>query len=327
MRRVKSIYIPESYCDPFWVENIVEQVGDRHDFSVYDPSKPVVPQFSEVEVVIDSGGWGTREMMDAAKKCKLWQIVSNGVDHCDTEYMLHKGFMITFCPGPQSAAALSECAMMFMLLLARTYKKCQDYFQAGKLYAPMIGDLEGKTLLILGFGASGQALARRAKAFDMTVWAIDIRQIEQDIIDNIKPDFLGTTDRDLDRLLPDCDFLSLHLYLDDTTRHIIDERRIGLMKKKACFVNVARGGLVDEKALHDALLDDRILGAGIDAYDPEPTDPTLPVYQLPNVYVSPHVAGETLGTAVKRNGSMVENLDRFAQELDVLNRIDEKLQV
>jgi len=327
MRRVKSIYISETYCDPYWVENIVEQVGDRHDFSVFDPSKPVAPQFAEVEVVIDSGGHGTREMMDAAKKCSLWQIVSNGVDHCDTEYMLHKGFMITFCPGPQSATALSECAMMFMLLLARTYNKCQDYFQARKLYAPMVGDLEDKTVLILGFGASGQALARRAKTFGMTVWGIDIRQIDQNIIDDIKPDFLGTTDKDLDRLLPECDFLSLHLYLNEKTHHIIDARRIGLLKKTACFVNVARGGLVDEEALHDALLNDRFFGAGIDAYDPEPTDPTLPVYQLPNVYVSPHVAGESVGTAVKRNGSMVENLDRFAEGREILNRIDEQLPV
>ena len=327
MRRVKSIYISESYCDPFWVENIVEQVGDRHDFSVFDPSKPVAPQFAEVEVVIDSGGHGRREMMDAAKNCKLWQIVSSGVDHCDIEYMQHKSFMITSCPGSQSAVALSECAMMFMLLLARTYTKCQDYFQDRKVYAPMTGEVAGKSVLIVGFGASGQALARRAKAFDMKVWGLDIRQIEQDIIDDIRPDFLGMTDKDLDRLLPECDFLSLHLHLHDKTHHIIDARRIGLLKKTACFVNVARGGLVDEKALHDALLHGRIFGAGIDAYDPEPTDPTLPVYRLPNVYVSPHVAGESFGTAVKRNASMIDNLNRFAEGREILNRIDRELPV
>ena len=327
MRKVKTLYVPELYCDPFWQEDIIEQVGDRHDLSVYDASKPVAPQFDGVEVVVDSGGRGTREMMDAAGDCKLWQIVSSGVDHCDIEYMRHKGFMMTYCPGAHSSVALAECAMMFMLLLARTFNKCQDFFQDRKLYAPMVGDVAVKTVLIIGFGASGQALARRAKAFDMRVLGIDVRRIDQDVIDDIGPDFMGTTDDDLDRLLPECDYLSLHLHLHEKTRHIIDADRLGLMKKTACFVNVARGGLVDEKALHDALLNGRLAGAGIDVHDPEPSDPNLPVYQLPNVYVSPHVAGETFGTAVKRHGSMVENIDRFAEGREILNRIDQQLPV
>ena len=327
MRRVKAIYIRELYCDPFWQDDLIRQVGHAHDLSIFDVSKPVAPQFEGIEVVVDSGGRGTREMMDAATDCKLWQIVSSGVDHCDTEYMQQKGFLITHCPGTQSGVALSECAMMYMLLLARTYKKCQDYFQERKVYAPMVGDVEGKTVLIVGFGASGQALARRAKAFNMTVWAVDIRQIEQEIVDDIKPDFLGISDKDLDRLLPECDFLTLHLHLHEKTHHIIDARRLGLLKKTACFVNVARGGLVDEKALRDALLNGCLGGAGLDVHDPEPADPTLSFYNFPNVYVTPHVAGETYGTAIKRNASMVDNINRLAEGREILNRIDEQLPI
>jgi len=327
MRRVKMMFIRQLYCDPFWQDDFIRQIGDAHDLALFDASKSVGPQFEGIEVVVDSGGCGTREMMDAATDCKLWQLVTSGVEHCDTEYLRQKGVMITYCPGPQSGVALSECAMMFMLLLARTYNKCQDYFQDKKVYAPMVGDVEGKTVLIVGFGAAGQALARRAKAFDMTVWAVDIRKFDQEMIDDIQPDFLGMTDDDLDRLLPECDFLSLHLHLHEGTHHIIDARRLGLMKNSACFINVARGGLVDEKALHDALLNGSLWGAGIDVHDPEPADPTLSVYQLPNVYVSPHVAGETYGTAMKRHASMIENINRFAEGREILNRIDKQMPV
>ena len=112
-------------------------------------------------------------------------------------------------------------------------------------------------LLILGFGASGRALAKRAKAFDMQVWGIDVRPVEPEVLDELQPDFVGTPD-DLDRLLGACDFLSLHLHLHEETQNIIDARRLGLMKQSACFINVARGKLVDNEALYAALLNGRL---------------------------------------------------------------------
>ena len=136
--------------------------------------------------------------------------------------------MVVHCPGPMSAVALAECAMMFMGMLVRQYKTSQEFFRRRKRYAPMVGDLEGKSLLILGFGASGRALARRARAFDMQVWGIDVRPVEAEVLDELRPDFVGTPD-DLDRLLSQCDFLSLHLHLHEETENIIDARRLGLM--------------------------------------------------------------------------------------------------
>ncbi|NQU11518.1 glycerate dehydrogenase, partial [bacterium] len=115
---------------------------------------------------------------------------------------------------------------------------------------------------------------------------------------------------------------SLHLHLTPETRHIIDARRIGLMKPSACLINVARGALVDEAALHEALLQGRLGGAGLDVFAKEPPDPTLPVYRLPNVVVTPHVSGGTDGTARKRAAAAAENVDRIARGLEPLYRVD-----
>ena len=325
MRRLNVLFLPEEITDPFWLDDLIEQLGDRHNLSILDTGKPLAPQFEGIDVVLDMGGSvGTRKMMDAATNTQLWQIVGTGLNHVDVEYLKSKGFMVTYCPGPLSGVALAECAMMFMGMLVRQYKRSQAHFRDRKAYSPIVGDLEGLTLLIVGFGASGQALAKRAGAFDMRVLAIDERTVDQAVIDEPRPDFFGTPD-DLDRLLPECDFLSLHVPLSDKTRPLIDARRIGLLKKTACLINVARGPLVDENALHAALLEGTLGGAGIDVFANEPEDPDKPVYQLPNVIVSPHIAGETYGTAQKRNDAMVTNIDRLADGREVLYRIDERM--
>ena len=126
-------------------------------------------------------------------------------------------------------------------------------------------------------------------------------------------------------MIAESDFLSVHLHLTDNTRHIIDARRIGLMKPTACFINVARGGLADEEALYAALEEGRIGGAGLDAFAQEPPDPTLPAYHLPNVYVTPHTGGSSDATSRNRAQFAAENVSRYARgeeiEARVLGRI------
>ena len=207
--------------------------------------------------------------------------------------------------------ALAQNAMMFILMLAGRYREAQVNFSQGPFFMPRGRELVGMTLGIVGLGASGTELARRARPFGMRIEAIDVREIDAEILDEIRPDFLGGPE-DLDAVVGRCDFLSCHLHLNDETRHIIDARRIGLMKPTACYINVCRGGLADEEALYAALTEGRIGGAGLDAFAQEPPDPTLPVFQLPNVVVLPHTAGGTDGTSRKRAAFAAENLARFA---------------
>ena len=322
MRRLNILYLPEPTTDPYWRDDLLVRLGDRHAFAEVDFEEPLAPQFKGIDVVVDMGGSvGTREMMDAATDAKLWVVVGTGLDHVDVEYMKGRGFVVTYCPGPMSAVALAECAMMFMGMLVREYKRSEEVFRRRLRYFPTVGDLEGMRLLILGFGASGRALARRAKAFDMKVWGIDINPVEPEVLGELQPDFIGTPD-DLDRLLGECDFLSLHLHLHEGTENIIDARRIGLMKPSAYIINVARGKLVDNEALYAALLAGRLAGAGLDVFANEPEDPEHPVFQLPNVVVSPHIAGETRGTARKRNAAVLDNIDRLATGRELLYRVD-----
>ena len=322
MRKLKVIFLPQLPCTHHWTDAVVEAIGARHDLAIFDHEKPIPEQFAGREVVIDTGGSvGTEEMYNAATDAKLWQIMGTGLDKVDIPHMKTKGFMISHCPGEFSSVALAECAMMYILMLSRFYHECRTNFDAGILYQPVGFALEGAVLGLIGFGASAQELARRAKPFGMRIRAIDVRPIEQEILDEIQPEFLGTPD-DMDQVIADSDYLSLHLHLNDETRHILDARRMGLMKKTACVINIARGALVDEDAMYQALLAGDLGGAGLDAFAAEPPDSSLPVYQLPNVVVTPHTSGGTTGTAKARSAMVAENVDLIARGLEPLYRVD-----
>jgi len=322
MRRVKVLFLPQPGVDPVWQEEVVAAVSPRHDISIYESRMPLEPQFNGVEAVIDTGGSvGTRAMYDAARDAKFWQILGTGLDHVDVAYMKSKGFAVANCPGQFSSVGLAECAMMFILMLARRYREAAANFEARVRYKPMGRELEGAVLGIIGLGASGQALARRAMGFGMRIHAVDIRGIEPDILEALAPDFMGTP-ADIDRLVTESDFLSLNLNLTPETRHTIDARRISMMKPSACIINVARGALVDEAALYDALLAGRIAGAGLDVFAAEPPDPGLPVYRLPNVVVTPHIAGGTDGTARRRASVAAANVDLISQGRQPLYGVD-----
>lgn len=323
MRKVKVLLIPVVETFHPWCEDVVNTVGPKHDLRIFDASRPAGPQFDQIDVVIDHGGLGgTADMIDLAAGVKLWQILATGFDHFDLEYTKARGIPVANCPGQFSAASLSESAMMFVLMLAHRYRQAAADFHAG-VFAKCDGaEVEGRTLGIIGFGASGQALARRARAFGMKVLAVDVRTIDAEVLDQIQPEFLGS-DQDIDRILPQCDFISLHVPLDPQTRHIIDKNRLGRMKPTACLINVARGELVEEDALYEALVAGRLGGAGLDVFATEPPDPKLAIYQLTNVVVTPHIAACTDGASRKRSRFTLENVNRIAQGLDPLYRIDQ----
>ena len=321
-KRIKVIYVPDKPVSPIWRDAVVQIVGPRHDLATYDSNKPLRPQFERVDVVVDLGGsWGTREMADAATSVKLWQIMGTGFDHFDLNYWKSKKIPVANCPGPGSGAALGECAMMFMLLLSRGWHESQESIRQRIMCKPIGLELEGKRLGLVGFGASARELAHRARAFGMRPSAIDIRDIPSEERGEFGLEFVGKP-ADLDRLVRESDFLSLHLHLNEETRHIIDERKLRLMKPTAYLINVSRGALVDEEALYKALVEKRIAGAGLDVFSREPVDPNSPLLKLPNVVAAPHIAGVTDGTACRRAMLVAENCDRIAAGLDPLYRVD-----
>ena len=316
MRRLKVLYLPHPLeaVNADWGDHIIEAIRPEHELRLFDRDQSPEPQFQGVEAIVDLGGNITGEYLAMAVEAgvRFLQVQTNGLDHVDVAGIRSAGLTLAHCPGAPSSVALAEGAMMFILMLARRYGQGLINFSERRFFFPMGMELTNRTLGIVGLGASGQELARRAKPFGLRIHAIDVREIEQDILDEIQPDFLGGPS-DLDRVVAESDFLSVHLHLTDETRHIIDARRIGLMKSTACVINVARGALIDEEALYEALLHHRIAGAGLDAFAQEPPDPTRPVYALPNVCLTPHNAGGTDGTSRKRAAFAAENLNRYAR--------------
>ncbi len=315
VRRLNVLFIPHAASiDQSWSDDVVAAIAGSHELRVFDREKAAGPQFEAVEVIVDLGGNISGELVDAAADAgvRFIQAQTNGLDHVEVDRILDAGMLLCHCPGHLSGVALADRAMMFLLMLAHRYGEGRRTFMRGALYSPNGMEPAGRSLAIIGFGHSGRLLARRARAFGMRILAIDVRPIEQGVLDELQPEFLGGPD-DLDRVAAQCDFLSPHLHLTGRTRHVIDRRRIGLMKPTACIINVARGELIDEDALYEALLARRLGGAGLDVFAQEPPDLAHPVFRLPNVYVSPHTAGGTDGTSRNRARFALENLNRYAR--------------
>ncbi len=324
MDRLSLLYVPSGSTPKAlkpWGEDLIAAIGNRHDLRIFDYDQPLAPQFKGVDVVIDLGGHARREMLDATDCCRLWQIMGTGIDAFDLDYWRSKKMPVANTPGQFSAVALAECAIMFMLMLSRTYPVTQEYLRRGQMYAPMGMELGGKKLGLVGFGASARELAHRAMAFGMQILAIDIREVGEDERRQFNLSSVGKPD-ELDRMIGEVDFLSLHLHLTPETRHIIDARRLGLMQPTAYLINVARGALVDEQALERALLAGKIAGASLDVFGKEPPDMNSPMFKLPNVIATPHISGVTNGTSRRRAQCAAENIDRVASGLAPLYRVD-----
>jgi phosphoglycerate dehydrogenase-like enzyme len=184
----------------------------------------------------------------------------------------------------------------------------------------MNDELAGKTLGLVGFGASGRELARRAAALEMRVVALDAQTPAEDELALAFLDEFMEAAR-LPDLLRQSDYVSVHVPLTAETRGLIGAEELALMKPTAILVNVARGAIVDEAALADALRAGRLRGAGIDVWAQEPPDPANPLLSLRNVVATPHVAGVTFETSRRRAAAAAENLDRFAEGLPPLYEV------
>ena len=324
LKRQKVLFLPPPpHRDRQYTENVLQSVGAKHDISIFDVQKALAPQFEEVDVVIDEGGsHGTRAMMDVAGTVKLWQILGTGFDHFDLAYCKWKKIPVANCPGQFSAVGLAETALMLLLMLSRRWHFTQANLERRIQGEPMGHELHGRSLGLIGFGTSAQEFARRVLPLGMKVKAIDIRNVSLEEQKEFGLEFVGGSN-DLDRVVSESDYLSLHLHLNHETRNIMDARRIGLMKPGASVINVARGALMDEEALYQALKNGRLAGAGLDVFAHEPMDPNLPILNLPQVIATPHIAGATDGTSRRRAACVAENVDRIAAGLEPLYRIDQ----
>ncbi len=238
----------------------------------------------------------TAAAIDAAPRLKIVSRHGVGYDNIDLGALDRRGIPLTLV-GNVNALSVAEHALFMMLTLA---KRGIAYDRAAREGNWKIRDsfstteLCGKTLLVLGFGRIGREVARRAQAFGMTVLAYDpyVRDAALHAA-RVQPV------TKLDDAYPEADFISVHLPLTAQTKGVIAAPQLAKMKKTAIVISTARGGLVDEAALIDALRSGQIRAAGLDVFVEEPPSPKDPLLQLDNVLLSPHSAGLTEECAIR----------------------------
>ncbi|HYB41979.1 MAG TPA: 2-hydroxyacid dehydrogenase [Candidatus Methylomirabilis sp.] len=279
----------------------------------------IARSISEVESLVTMAF--TREMGAAAARLKLIQVPGAGLDRIDRA-AIPDGVWLANAYGHDTGIA--EYAMGAMLALTRDLARLDGALRRGvwesqwAVGAPTPApwpELAGKTLGILGYGRIGQALARRARAFDM-----EVRAIRRDATrsDPQGLAFLGGPEA-LDGVLRHADHVAITLSLTEATRGLLGRRELGLMKPTAVLVNVARAEIVDEDALYEALAGKAIAGAALDVWYRYPSGPgpaypaRRPFHELPNVLMTPHVSGWTEGMLEARARTIAENIHRAAR--------------
>jgi glyoxylate reductase len=244
-------------------------------------------------------------VLDAAPMLRFIASMSVGVDHIDVTAATARGIPVGHTPGVLAETTADACFAL-LLAAARRVAEGDRFIRAGHWrsenpWSPdfFVGkDVAGATLGIIGLGEIGQAVARRAAGFGMRI--LGWNRSERDIP--------GIEQIDLETLLRESDFVSINVALAEETRHLLDRDRLALMKHDAVLVNTARGGIVDEDALFEALAQGRLAAAGLDVFEREPVAGAHPLLSLANVVATPHIGSATLSTRARMADMAVENL-------------------
>ena len=226
----------------------------------------------------------TAKVMDASSRLKVISRSGVGYDDIDVPAATQRGIAVCTTPG-LNHNAVAEYTMALMLQCARKLFENLQEGRSGGWAWHQGRDLAGRTLGIVGLGAIGKQVAKRARAFEMKVVAYDVAQDAEFAAQH------GVQYVSLEQLLRESDFVSVHLFLDAKSFHMINAERLALMKPTAYLINTSRGGVIDSVALYHALKEKRIAGAALDVFEKEPLEPNSPLRTLENLCISPHCSG------------------------------------
>ncbi|MGI5142054.1 2-hydroxyacid dehydrogenase [Streptomyces sp. CA-106110] len=262
-------------------------------------------------VIVTGLGPVTAQHIAVAPELELIQCASHGFDYVDLDAARARN--VPVCNIGSSGAEkqnVAEQTFALMLALAKQLVPAHTALVDADWALPRlqrsITELSGKTLGIVGLGHIGEEVARRALAFDMSILYAGPEPVAAETEAR-----LGARHVELDELLRTSDYVTLHAPLTEATRHLLDADRLAMMKPTAFVINTARGALIDQDALADALENGVLAGAGIDVFDPEPPTAALRLLKAPNVVLSPHVAGVTRETLVRIAVAAVQNAADF----------------
>jgi len=319
---------PKVYVTRQLFDEAIEILEEHADVEVYEGVDDAIPRELLLEKVADVEGLLPllteridAEVMDAAEGLKVISNYAVGYNNIDVAAATERGIYVTNTPGILTDTT-ADCAFALLMAVARRIPEADRHVKAGgwvHAWGPrmFVGtDVHGKTLGIIGLGRIGGAIARRAKGFNMNVIYYDEdrkRELERE---------LGVRYSPLKELLTESDYVSLHIPLTSSTRHMIGKRELTMMKETAFLINTSRGPVVDEDALYRALRDGVIAGAGLDVFEREPLSPDSPLKGLDNAVITPHIASASVETRTKMATTAAFNLVSVLQGKEPPNLVN-----
>jgi len=278
-------------CDQ--VNPTLNEILEKNGLSItYEPEIKPEEISEKIEnfdvVIVRSRTKITKELIERADKCKIIARVGVGLDNIDQVAAKEKNIrVINAVEGAMNAVA--ELVIGLMLSLAREIPRADREVRNGNwIKKELMGsELRGKYLGIIGLGNIGKRLGRLARALNMNIIGFDVVPIDEEFSKEV-----GLMKADLGTLLASADYVSLHVPLLDSTKHMINAEKIATMKKTARIINTSRGGVIDEDALYDALKDGKLGGAALDVFEVEPATSNN-LATLPNFISTPHMGAQT----------------------------------
>lgn len=308
-----TIYITRKLPD-----RVVEQVEKEADVRMWSEADTVVPRsVLETEIKAADGllcmltDNVDAALMDQAPSLKVVSNMAVGYDNIDVEAATQRGIRVSNTPGVLTETT-ADLTFSLLMAAARRLTEASDFLRNGAwdTWSPMLltgQDIYGATLGIVGLGEIGMAVAKRAKGFGMdVVYTARSRKPEAESA-------IGVTYRDLNGLLAESDFVCVLTPLTPKTRNLIDQEELQRMKTNAVLVNTARGGVVNEDALYEALVSGEIWGAGLDVFEQEPVPTDHPLLRLDHVVALPHIGSASIDTRLAMGRLAAKNVLRGAR--------------
>jgi len=271
------------------LKEILEKNGLKVTYEPEITPEQIAEKIGNFQVVVVRGRTKlSRELIEKADKCKIIARVGVGLDNIDEEAAKEKNIrVINAVEGATTAVA--ELVIGLMLSMAREIPRADREIRNGNwIKKELMGsELKGKYLGIVGLGNIGKRLGRLARALNMNIIGYDVVPIDDEFSKEV-----GLMKADLDTLLTSADYVSFHVPLLDSTRHMINAEKLKMMKNTARIINTSRGGVIDEEALYNSLKDGSLAGAALDVFEVEPATENK-LITLPNFIATPHIGAQT----------------------------------
>ena len=288
----RKILVTAPYLQPVLQDYM--HIFEENDMEVIAPQvrerlseAELLEYIQDIDGVISGDDKFTAQVLRSAPKLKVISKWGTGIDSIDQDTAEQVGIVIRNIPGAFNEP-VADHVLGLMLSFARQIPWITEEMRAGRWKKLPCFSLADKTLGVIGVGNTGKSVIRRAKCFQLRLLGNDISDMPGDFIEET-----GITMTDKETVLQESDFVSLNCDLNPTSYHLMGKQEFSMMKPTAFFINVARGPLVDEPALIEALHKGQVAGAGLDVFEEEPLPQDSPLLTMPNVLLSPHNANSS----------------------------------